>query len=187
MDTAEFQRTLNIGLGRPILYLREHSAFPYRDAILYACLNVTALDPQAAGSRADYLWEVLRLTGEPEFYRLPILDALAAAVVPENYLPGWLLVQLMEMALKYAKQGDQKAIQIIRQKFAESIAAGRTEPASVILLLDGLDGLVSVVSQWFQTVPEVFDDSDFSFHCSLVKPKNYLVKQKRALCCVMRG
>lgn len=157
MDTAEFGRTLNIGLGRPILHLQQHNASLYRDAILYACLNITSYDPQCEGSRADYLREVLQLTGEPEFYRQPILDALAATPIIGNYLEE----QLLELALKNAKQGDLQAGEIIRQKFVESVVAVQTAPASIMLMLDGLDGLVSVVTQWLQAGSEAFDDWDF--------------------------
>ncbi len=70
MEFAEFQRILNIGLGRAILYLQQHSASPYRDAILYA---VPDMSPRSIGSwkadHADYLWEVIQLTGEPEFFK----------------------------------------------------------------------------------------------------------------------
>lgn len=39
MDIREFKRILNLGLGRAILYLREHDPAPYREAILADCLH----------------------------------------------------------------------------------------------------------------------------------------------------
>jgi hypothetical protein len=71
----EFERVLGLGLGRAILFLRQHDATPYRDVILDACTHWTGYDQQVEGTRTPYLLDVLDATGELERYVEPILAA----------------------------------------------------------------------------------------------------------------
>ncbi len=145
LELSEFQHILNMGLGRAILYLKRHSASPYRDAILYACLNVTSYDRQVEGTRSDYVWEVLQASGEPEFYRAPILEALQTAEASSD--DDYRLSHLFALALHFAQAGDNKASETIHQKFAENVRAGLLTGDFALIALDRIAGIASIVSQ----------------------------------------
>jgi len=59
------------------LRAREHDVRPFRDLILDACLNCYAIDPQGEGTRADYMFELVSLLPDKEFYWDAVLNALA--------------------------------------------------------------------------------------------------------------
>ena len=70
---------LRLGLGRAIVFLRQHDARPYRDIILDACTHWTGYDQQVEGTRTPYLMTVLDSTGDLASYVEPILAAFRAS------------------------------------------------------------------------------------------------------------
>jgi hypothetical protein len=138
MDVQEFQHLLELGLGRAILYLRDHDARPYRDVILHACLHNLAYDKQCEGNRAEYLFDIIQLTGESEFYRERILTGLA------TLSDDW-DSQLYDLARLFAQHGDAHARQVMYDTFAKSSGEdfyyGHT-----LIELDGLEGYLFVAN-----------------------------------------
>ncbi len=63
MTTELFAEWLFRGLGRPYLYLQSHDSTPYLDVLLHACLYNPVYDRQCEGSRANYLFGLISLTG----------------------------------------------------------------------------------------------------------------------------
>jgi hypothetical protein len=111
MDPAEFKRVLDLGLGRAVLYLREHVATSYHAAIAHACGHNTAYDAQVEGSRAEYLFDVLQATGKPDEYLDEILAALAAVT------KHWDADQLFDTALRFAQSDHARARDAMYEKF----------------------------------------------------------------------
>lgn len=79
MNQRAFRRALRYGFGRAILHLRGHDAAPYRGDILDGCLHFWGFDGDFDHNRPDYMFEVISLTGEREFYRDRILAAVESA------------------------------------------------------------------------------------------------------------
>ena len=79
MNKRAFRRALRYGFGRAILHLQQHDAAPYRDDILDGCLHDWTPLPHLFYRRADYMFEIVSLTGERNFYRDHILAAVASA------------------------------------------------------------------------------------------------------------
>lgn len=136
MDPAEFERLLHNGRGRAILYLRDHDATPHREAILYACLHDTVFDAQVNGSNAEYLYEVISLTNEADFYRDALLQGLRS---PEEAYDFGHMCDLLRC---FAQQGDQKARQALYDAFAQNEAI--YEARFAIVDLDGLPGFLHI-------------------------------------------
>jgi hypothetical protein len=143
VEAHEFRRILGIGLGRAILFLQQHDASPYRDAILQACLHSTAYDPQVEGSRAAYMFDIISLTGEEPFYREQILAALSHSEPSDS----WDENQLFHFARLFAQGGDAQARQVMYDKFTRNAAAGYTTGATDVIELDGIDGLLFVADR----------------------------------------
>ena len=85
MQVDEFRRVLEIGLGRIIIFLKTHDAAPYRDVILEACLHDTRYAGYVEYRRSTYLFDVISLTNDQQFYRDKILQALQNASDPNDY------------------------------------------------------------------------------------------------------
>lgn len=107
MNEAEFVRSLFQGLGRPHCYFKQHKNFPYRDALLNACLYNPVYDHQIEGTRASYYWELLNITDSNTDIRPHILEAL------RNPMDEMAIEQLFGFALKYALSGDTVARQLM--------------------------------------------------------------------------
>jgi len=139
MDIQEFQHVLELGLGRAILYLRDHDAGPYRDIILNACLHNQAYDSQIEGNRVRYMFEIVRLTREPGFYREQILTALAARSKDWDS-------QAYDLVSLFAQQGDNQARRLMQDTFVKNIMED-CPYGGAFMELDGSDGYVFVAAQ----------------------------------------
>ncbi len=149
MEPAQFAKALQLGLGRAILWLQEHDAAPYRDAILECCLHNTAYDPQVEGIRVDYLLEVMALTGDRPWFEQRVLDALREP--PGDAEPAyevvWDIYQLCELALEFARGGDEAARVALYQRFEAHAQTGYDLGAIQIISLDGLQGFLHVAAK----------------------------------------
>ena len=119
MEAQEFERLLHIGLGRAILFAQTHDLAPYSDRILHACLHNIAYDPQCEGSRARYMFDIIHLTDQVQFYREHILAALARSEPSGD----WDSYQLFDFARLFAQSGDTVARQLIYDTFVRNAAA----------------------------------------------------------------
>lgn len=149
VEVREFERLLHIGLGRAILFLKEHDATPYRDAILHACLHDVGFDRQIEPSRAQYLWEIAQLTGEEAYYREQIIRAFQEAEPePEPSDDNYDREQLFELLVVLALQGDEEARRLAYEKFAENAARDGDETGAYGLVkLDGLNAFLFIADQ----------------------------------------
>lgn len=138
MDQQQLQRVLTQGLGRGVRFLRDTDATPYRGVIAAACVHNTAYDPQVEGSRAPYMLDVIRATGEPAFYRARVLAAL------ETVTEYWDSCQLFDFARLFALDGDAEARGTMYRKFARDDTEQRSTGAEQIIELDGLAGFLAV-------------------------------------------
>jgi hypothetical protein len=99
----EYRHALKLGLGRGIVYAREHDVTAFRDVILDACLHCYALDVQSEGTRASYMEELVGLLPNREFYRGEVLRSLASSG------DDWDAVQRFHFAARLALAGDDRA------------------------------------------------------------------------------
>jgi len=132
---------LGLGLGRAILFLRQHDATPYRDIILHDCTHWTGYDRQVEAPRTTYLLEVLDATGQAESYVEPILAALRSATDYRD------TQQLVELALALARDGSDAAQAALYERFDRNDAEEPFAWASDLIELDGLAGFLYVAER----------------------------------------
>ena len=133
-----FADVLQKGLGRAFNYVKQLDELEIRDDLLNACLHNLAYDAQCESRSAKWLFELIHLTGNSEFYR----DKIFTALPTTNDF--WDLKQLYDLVLIWAKQGNLEAKEIIyrtyeKQELNESWLGGEQ-----IIKLDGIDGLLAV-------------------------------------------
>src|SRR5260370_639379 len=104
MDIKEFSRAVSLGLGRAVLYVDEYLPSPYVDIILKACLHAKAYDRQIEQSRAEYMLDIVRRTGDPSFYKNKVIEALY------DEADEWDALQRFQMARLLAQEGDRRAM-----------------------------------------------------------------------------
>ncbi|HUO10203.1 MAG TPA: hypothetical protein VM008_17990 [Phycisphaerae bacterium] len=157
MTSEEFRKAINQGLGRAVLHIRSHSWEPYAEAIENVCLHNTAYDPQCEGSRADYVYEIVRLTGEPERFAKIVAEGLLNA---REYSE---VEHLFDMAALFAKEGYGGAREAMLKKFGWDEERKDFLGGEQIVNVDGEKGLLLVAEQigmWMEGHPEYWvDDS----------------------------
>jgi len=68
ITNQEFRKVINMGLGSAILELQKNeNNEQYRNAVLYAATHNTCYDAQVEGSRRDYLFDAIKLSGDSCF------------------------------------------------------------------------------------------------------------------------
>jgi hypothetical protein len=135
MDEKEFRRLLHLGLGRAILYAKDHDVEKFRDVILDACLHCYAYDPQSEGTRADYMLELVNLMPEKEFLCGEILKALAGSG------DDWDAAQRFRFAACLAFDGNELAKQVMYRNYKPGPRMGDGIGINFVQM-DGLDGLL---------------------------------------------
>ncbi len=131
----------HIAICRAILYLRDHDDAPYRDVILYACTHNIGYDRQIEGSRADYLFELIQQTSDPQRYRNGIL----AALIAEDGVDELDLEQCFGLARLFAERQDAESRQVMYTAFARNVdAKGDDTSAWEFIELDALEGFAFV-------------------------------------------
>jgi hypothetical protein len=141
MEVPEFVRVVAVGLGRAVLHLQSHDAAPYRDTILPACLHNMVYDTQVEEGREQYLFDLISLTGETDFYRERLSAALPATHDPRDR------GQIGAVLRLFAERGDETSRTALYDAF--TAAGGRDVSAlgDQIVELDGVPGLLFVAQQ----------------------------------------
>ncbi len=153
LSLSDFQRLLHNGMGRAILYLQQHDSDPYRDVILYTCLHNTAYDPQVEGTHAQYIFDVIQLTSDFEFYRDEILSALSQVDQQENWPDDY---HLLDLAVIFAMSGDERARQIIYNLLLIHPTSDLYFDA--LIKLDGINGLITLIDKIWSSSQSERDD-----------------------------
>ena len=136
--TKSFSNLLQQGLGRTCDRVKEQSKKELRHDLLNACLHNLAYDAQCEKSRAEWLFELIYLTDDSEFYRRHIYKALSET---DDF---WDKQQLYDLVAIWAKQGDKKAKQIIYDTFSRQNDNESWLGGEQIIAIDGIAGLLYV-------------------------------------------
>ncbi|MGD0939259.1 MAG: hypothetical protein ABR905_06055 [Terracidiphilus sp.] len=140
MDEAEFRRLLILGLGRAILYAREHDVSAFRDLILDACVNCYAIDPQIEGTRADFMLDLVGILPNSAFFREGVLNSL------RDCGDDWHAKQRFRFAACLAQRGDEQARCLMYENYAPGPKMG-DGIAIDFMNLDGMEGLLFAVEK----------------------------------------
>jgi len=135
-NTEELERMLHAGMGRAILFLMSQDLSQYRDLILDSCLHNHAYDQQCEETRAEYLYPLIKMSGEEEFYRHEILHALIETT------DMWDAEQLLDFAVIFARTGDAESREAIYEKLRRNDMDEPLYADEALLDLDGTRGLI---------------------------------------------
>jgi hypothetical protein len=159
---TEFREAVQSGLGRAFLYAQEQDVTPYRDIILDACLHCYSVDEQFEGTRAPYMYRLISVTREPEFYRSEVLNSLSNAADDVD------TVQRFRIASYWANDGDLQAREALYANFKPGPRTG--EHTCIDLLdLDGVDGFLHgarAMGSLLLTLPDQVDSGLLLWHAT---------------------
>ena len=137
-DLKTFSDLLQKGLGRTFDFIKSQDKLKIRETLLNACLHDLRYDSQSESSRAEWLFELINLTEDSEFYRENIFEALPKT----NEI--WDLSQLYNLVFIWAKQGNLEAKELIYQTFKQQDFSESWLGGEQIIALDGIEGLLAI-------------------------------------------
>ena len=141
LTREEFQDALKKGLGRAVRHVRSSPSEVVREDFLDACVHCKAYDTQCEGFRTDWLFGMIELTGELDYYRGKILEAIPASRDADSY-DFW---QLYYLAKEYAIRGDAECRTVLYREFDLLVDDNNIGGADTLVELDGIPGLLHVL------------------------------------------
>jgi hypothetical protein len=152
-----FKSAIKRGTGEAYLLMKANPDLDFSKDIIKAALKNLSYDNQCEGSRADYVFELIQLSGKKEIIRQAILKALAT-----ERKDNWALEQLFDITALFAKQGDKEAKKAIYKRiYKKTINGAGWAGESALIKLDGVEGLkfiAAVKGKILQDDPEEWED-----------------------------
>lgn len=153
LSADEFPIALRRGLGRAFLYVQQVGIENVADIVLESCLKNQAYDRQCESSRAPWLYSMFKDSREYARFSSAIQSALETET--EDCYD---LIQLCELSLLMAKDGDKAAGETLRRRvFGQPFAGWDTFGCHEVVALDGLAAVVEIVrrfGRWLISNPE---------------------------------
>ncbi len=165
-----FKNSIRRGTGEAYLIMKSNPTVDFSSAIIKSSVNNYAYSGQLEGSRALYLSELTSLSKHQNKIRAAILKALA-----KEQKDTWALVQLFDLAKRYAQQGDKEARDGIYNRFLHQPIDGSDWVGySDILELDGFSGLLFIAEkygQWLEKDQENWQDGSIIYEFQEKNPE----------------
>jgi hypothetical protein len=153
-----FKNAVKCGTGETHLLMRDHPQIDFSNDIIKAALKNLSYDNQCEGSRATYVFELIQLSHKKEKIRQAVLKALST-----EREDAYALDQLFDIAVLFAKQGDEEAKRAIYRRFyKKTIEGSEWIGQDAILSMDGIEGLkhiAKIKGKIMQNDPEEWEDS----------------------------
>jgi hypothetical protein len=154
----KFESSIKRGTGEAFIIIKDYPNIDFTDSIIKVAVKNYAYDRQAEGSRASYVYELIRLNKEKKIIREAVLNRLKT----ENK-DNWSLLQLFDLAKFFAESGDLEAKNCIYERFFTNCIVGSIdEGKDHILELDGLNGLqfvINKIGKYIEVNPDYFEDN----------------------------
>ena len=119
MNREEFQNALRKGLGRAVQHVRNSPPETVRADLAHACTHFLGMNLQEeSGGRAEWLFSMIEASGEPDFYRRKVIEALEQ--MPDNPDPGddsETFNELYRLLTEFAVRGNAESLVVMRRRF----------------------------------------------------------------------
>ena len=151
MQANEMADFLGRGFGRVCVFLQELSqnggdTSAFRDVISYALLHDTRYDKQCELCRAMYLCDVVRATGEPNFYGARLCEALLTPAGDKRD-------EEQRCALAALLAANEPVLRrALYAAFERGVRAGSPVATEALINLDGAAGFLHA-AQWYHDFP----------------------------------
>ena len=133
MTIKEFKRCMQVGLGRCYLELRDNPDIErYREVVQWGCLHNLAYDTQAEGSRAEYVYRLVKCFPDPLRFLPAVIRQFAGTGSAHG--GGWTHAHFVDLLVLYAKDGAAEAKEAIWQRFRRQwgVVSRRRKPVHYI-------------------------------------------------------
>lgn len=110
MNKKQFKEAMQSGLGRCVYLLDDiKQANQMKDIVLWGCLHQLSYDTQCEGTRAWFLYQLIKRCKDDDYFFKPLMVAYG------KQQDNQLLQQLNELLLNFAVDGNEEAKRFLQQ------------------------------------------------------------------------
>lgn len=133
----KFKSTIKRGTGEAHILMENNPDFDFTNDIVNAALKNNAFDEQSEGTRAEYIYDLTKISGNEKEIKDAVLKALATQ---ESDMGA--LEQLFDLAAMFAFEGDENAKKAVYKRYFKKLQTGSEHVGEqAILAIDGIEGL----------------------------------------------
>jgi hypothetical protein len=163
----QFFSSLKRGTGEAYLLLTAHPAIDFSDLIIKAATNNLAFDPQCEGSRALYIFRLIKKVKQRDAIIEVVLTQLRSQ--KDDYRG---LEQMCDLAVLFFKAGYAEARTALHKRFEKNYSKGYIFCGDYQLVdMDGFDGLLKVAAAVGKKIVEGIEQAD-SYLVNLFQKKH---------------
>lgn len=163
----QFLHALHLGTGQAMLLMRAHPELDFSDSLIFAACHQLANDPQSEGSRAVYLFALIKRSRQRAMIVAKVLRTLKTK--KRDY---WALDQLCDLALLFWRAGIPGAREAFLARFEKNLFDDfefcGTEQ---ILRMEGVPGLLRLATINGKLLAEDRDETE-RWHVDEFQRKN---------------
>ncbi len=162
-DTTNIKRqffdSLKRGTGEAYILLKEHRQIDFSDLIIKGAIKNYSYDNQSEGSRADYIYRLIRNSKQKDKIVKSVLTKLQS-----EKKDFWGLDQMCDLAVKFYKAGHLEAKAALYNRFEKNNLEGYEFCGQDQLMeIDGINGILKVAEIVGKTLFENPDDYEESW------------------------
>lgn len=173
----QFFDSLKRGTGEAYIILRENRHIDFSDLIIKGAIKNYSYDSQSEGSRADYVYRLIRNTKQ----RDKIVKAVLAKLLSEKN-DDYGLDQMCDLAIKFYKSRYSEAKKVVYKRFEKNILEDYTFCGTEAMIeLYGVEGVLKVAEFVGKILIENPDDYESSWRIDDFQKRNKQVDIYREL------
>lgn len=151
LTREEFQNALKKGLGRAVAYVRNSPAEIVRKDLVYASTHFIGRNLQDEGSRVPWLFSMIEVTGELDFYRQKVVDAIEQ--MSDDPDDAQTFDELFGFLAEFAARGDDEVLEIMRQRFDSACVLHQPSFGfDDLFRIDGFDALLRLLRREWKRI-----------------------------------
>lgn len=175
-DTAnikqQFFDSLKRGTGEAYILLKENRHIDFSDLIIKGAIKNYSYDNQSEGSRADYIYRLIRNSKQKD----KIVKSILTKLLSEKN-DDYGLDQMCDLAVKFYKAGYSEAKQVVYKRFEKNILEDYAFCGTEAMMeLHGVEGVLKVAELVGEILIENPDDYESSWRIDDFQKRNKQVE-----------
>lgn len=171
-DTAnikqQFFDSLKRGTGEAYILLKENRHIDFSDLIIKGAIKNYSYDNQSEGSRADYIYRLIRNSKQKD----KIVKSVLTKLLSEKN-DDYGLDQMCDLAVKFYKEGYSEAKQVVYKRFEKNILEDYAFCGTEAMMeLHGVEGVLKVAELVGEILIENPDDYESSWRIDDFQKRN---------------
>ena len=152
LTPKQFRDALRKGLGRAVQHVHNSPSEMVRDDLAHACTHFLGLNLQEEmDSRAGWLFSMIEATGEPDFYRQKVIEAIEQ--MSDSPDDTETFSELFSLLAEFAVRGDAELLAIMQRHFeTANVPYEQNFGFYDLFRIEGLDALFRLLCREWERI-----------------------------------